>query len=930
MSQAEEHRSEKSAQQLRRAAHDARAVWEQFPGFSAQINISTDSQSHSGEIIVADDFTYELKIADVAIQPWVNSKLRSVISHRKPGEAREYAVRLADQDATHAAGRLVEHTDGSGVFRIEDDLIREVHRKSDSAWFEISTLETEVTSEGKHLPRSTSVTYRDPKTGDIESNLSNRFSWIKVGDFHLPAEAYTVEVANGGERSVRKITFTDHRLTAAKVQLSERSALHKPLPNGLTSFGAAVLENYLYVFSGHDGDAHGFGRDQLSDHFRRIQFDDPSADWEELAKHEPAQSTALLTDGTYLYRIGGLTFRNSGSDMTTNFESTDHFSRYDVQKNEWTELAPLPEPRSSLDAALIGRSIYVAGGWNLQGESSSDAPWHEDILRFNLDEPEKGWQSLPGPGYITRAAAVAEHDGKLALIGGIQQRGITRKVSFYDPEANSWTEGPELPQDSGAAGFANSAFALNGHLYTSGGSGVLYRLSDDGESWQIEDRLLFPRMFLRLLPTSDDRLLAVGGTASFGGRMGAVESIRVGQGSQDPKLVQWSVPFDGQVKQSQTLALAGGVLYAMGGNATREPHNFAKESFVDEAFAFHIPNQTVEKLPNLPHPLQSGAAVAQSQTSEHRRIHVLGGLGFDEGKFGSLDQVFSLDPESKTWTTAPVSLPSARGMFTAITHDDAIWAFGGSDAGGGRGLASNVLHWWGDETPIAPLKDITLPTPRRSFGGAAIGDEFFLVGGLTAETGIAETVDVFHLKDRTWRQIAAPHKARVFPSVTADGDKLYLFGGFSQVDGHFAPEPSLEVYDAEQDRWRVVADELPGISPSMAMFSFSGRLLFYGIDREVDGQANFAIYDPEPLAQPSTPEDSGRGRRGGESLRSAQALMRKDVDKDGKLSAEELGSRLGSLLETGDADQDGLLTQDELEAALKQQEEKEPEAADED
>ena len=131
------------------------------------------------------------------------------------------------------------------------------------------------------------------------------------------------------------------------------------------------MGEYLYVFSGHSGDAHGFGKDLLVDHFRRIRFDDPTAQWEELAMHEPAQSTALVTDNEHIYRIGGLSFLNSRQDEPTNFNSTDHFARYDVKQNKWTELAPLPSPRSSLDAAILGRSIYVAGGWNLQGESSS-------------------------------------------------------------------------------------------------------------------------------------------------------------------------------------------------------------------------------------------------------------------------------------------------------------------------------------------------------------------------------------------------------------------------------------------------------------------------------------------------------------------------------------------------------------------------------
>lgn len=911
--------SEPTAASLRQAAHDAREVWHNFPGFTANIVVSDDSERYEGTIRVGKDFEYVLDIAEEAKKPWLKSKLRSVIAHREPSASPEqYDVSFQDEAAEHVAGRLIAENDGSGVFRIQDGQIKEVIRRNESSWFEITTLENFTTPAGKVLPQTTSVTFRDPDTGNIQSNLSNYFAWKQVGDFYLPDHCYTVKTGGKGERSVRKLEFS-----AFQLHLGEPSTvkLHRPLPESLTSFGAAVLGDYLYVFSGHDGDAHGFGKDVLADHFRRIKFDDPNAQWEELATQEPAQSTALVTDGTYIYRIGGLTFLNKG-DEETNFKSTTHFTRYDAQKNEWTDLAPLPEPRSSLDAAVLGRHIYVAGGWDLQGESSNDAPWHDDILRFDLDHPEKGWESLPGPGYLTRAVSVAAHDGKFYLFGGIQQRGITRKVSAFDPKSQSWSACPELKADSSAAGFATSSFATGGHLYVTGGSGILYRLSDDGTDWEVETRLMFPRMFLRLLPVSDDRFLAVGGTSMLGGRLAAVESVQVQSESAGPHVVRWSLPFDGKAKQSQTLVLDGTNLYALGGNASRKPHDFTKETILNEAYVYDIANQTGERLPDMPHALQSGSAVRHAQTSEHKQLLVLGGLGMPDQEFGSLAKVLSFNPESKVWTTVNSSLPSPRGMLNAVSYDDAVWCFGGSEAGKGKGLNANILHWWGDETSIAPLPEVDLPHPRRSFGGAQIGDEYFLVGGL-GQSEIVETVDVFHMKDRTWRTIAAPHKHRVFPSLASDGKRLYLFGGFSNVDGHFSPESSLEVYNPEANRWTILAEELPGIDSSMAMFNFGGRLLFYGIDREVNGQANFVLFDPNPRETPAAAEGlnfSGR-RRGSEAEANAKAMLRKDTNKDGKLSAAELGDRLGSLLKSGDQDNDGLLTREELISALKKQEE---------
>ena len=699
--------------------------------------------------------------------------------------------------------------------------------------------------------------------------------------------------------------------------------LHRPLREPLTSFGAAVVGDYLYVFSGHDGSAVGFGRDALSDHFRRIKFDDPNAKWEELSRHEPAQSTALVSDGKYLYRIGGLTFLNTTKEKT-NFKSTTHFARYDIASGEWTNLAPLPKGRSSLDAAVVGRSVFVAGGWNLQGASSRSAEWHDDIIRFDLDNPKKGWQSIKGPGYITRAFSAASHKGKFYILGGIQRRGFSRKVSIYDPKTGAWSQGPELKADSRTAGFATSAFEVAGKLYYTGSSGVVYRLTDDGKSWQLVERLLFPRMFLRLLPTKSNRLLAVGGTGSGFGRMSVVESLPVSRKATGPKVARWSVKFGGRAKHSQIVVLNGNTLYAIGGNGSRGPHDFSKEAFVKECFAFDLTSQQVKRLADLPQPLQSGAGSLVAHNSEHQSIAVIGGLAFDEKKegLGGLNSILLYDAKSNGWTRSDVTLPKQRAMFHGATYDDAVWLFAGSSVGKGRKLAETVLFWWGDESDVRPLPNIAIPTPRRSFGGAKVGKEYFVVGGL-AKKGIAKTVDVFDFEKRSWRQIAAPKVARIFPSLAATKDKLYLFGGFTRAKGHFAPAKSLEEYDLKTKKWRTVAESVPGVPPSMKMLGLNGeRLLFYGIDRKVAGKANFVLVDPQPQADPGVVAAMSFSRRragGGRAKLDAKALMRRDRNLDGRLSAGELGKRLASFAKKADVNGDGFVTYKEAVAALSKQ-----------
>lgn len=914
-----------------RTAHDSRATWHNFPGFSAEVVIQTDGVSHSGSILVTDDFNYELSISEKAIQPWVSSKLRSVIGHRRPSEEPP-AVELSDEQESSEFGVYVTRTDGNGTLRIEDGVIREVHRKSDSRWFEITNIELFDAGDNKVLPATTSVTYRDPKTGDITSNKTNRFEWSEVGGFFLPKSCLTVETSSAGKRQTRELTFTDHKLTKPEGKtLVSTSKLHKPLPESLTSFGAAVVGDYLYVFSGHSGDAHGFGQDLLVDHFRRIKFDDPSAEWEELAMHESAQSTALVTDGEYIYRVGGLSFINVDGEDEAIFNSTDHFARYDIDKDEWTDLASLPTPRSSLDAAVVGRTIYAVGGWDLQGKDGSrDAPWHDTMHALDLDNPDAGWRELDGPGYKLRAISVAAHDGKLYALGGISPHGFLRKTSVYDPAEDQWSTGPEMVGDSPMTGFATSTFAVGGHLYSTGASGIVYRLSDDGSEWQVADRLLFPRMFLRLLPVDNDRLIALGGTGGMTGRTSVVETLKVDPNSTvGEKIVSWTVPYDGRAKHSQALVMDGTKLYAFGGNASWQPHDFSKDAFVKESFVFDVAKQTVERLPEMPHAIQSGAGVINKQTSEHKTIVVAGGMNFGETKYGSLDSIIEFDPEASKWNVADTKLPEPRAMASAVAHDDAIWVFGGSDAGDGHGLCDSILHWWGDTTDIAPLPEVSTPHPRRSFGGAAIGNEYFMIGGLGDGMSIESTVDVFNMEDRTWRTAASPAASRVFPMVAVDGKKIYLFGGFSSVDGHFTECETLEVYDSETDKWSTLAESIEGVDASMRLFNMAGRLLFFGIDRDNDKQAKFVLYDPNPTAQPqqvAAMSFGGRRRGGSEATKNAKMLMRKDTDKDGKLSVDELGKRMADFAKAADTDGDTLVSFTEAEAKMKADEAAEKEA----
>jgi hypothetical protein len=133
-----------------------------------------------------------------------------------------------------------------------------------------------------------------------------------------------------------------------------------PLPETITSFGAATSDGWLYAFGGHKGQRHDYSIEMVSGSFERLRLSDGRA-WETLPSAAPGQGVALVAHGHYLYRIGGMAARNH-EGAKQDLYSLALVQRFDVRRQHWEDIAPLPLPRSSHDAAVIGNKIYVAGG----------------------------------------------------------------------------------------------------------------------------------------------------------------------------------------------------------------------------------------------------------------------------------------------------------------------------------------------------------------------------------------------------------------------------------------------------------------------------------------------------------------------------------------------------------------------------------------
>ena len=281
------------------------------------------------------------------------------------------------------------------------------------------------------------------------------------------------------------------------------------MPEAAASFGAAVLDGWLYVYGGHVAPAHEYHREAVSGRFSRIRLDGTSG-WEPLPSGRGLQGMNLAVHAGAIYRVGGMEPRN-GKGESSDIRSVAECARYVPASGEWETVVPMPGPRSSHDVVVLGDRLFVVGGWDL-GEAGP--VWSDHMLVLDLSSKDAGWQRIPQP-FKRRALMAAAHQGSIYVVGGFGEQGqVVRNVSVYDPSSGNWSEAPELTGE-GSVGFSPAVGAYQGRLFASVSDGRLLRLNAAGSAWEaigqatgrVAHRLAF----------QGGRVIVIGGSA--GGKM---------------------------------------------------------------------------------------------------------------------------------------------------------------------------------------------------------------------------------------------------------------------------------------------------------------------------------------------------------------------------------------------------------------------------
>ncbi|MCG8417377.1 MAG: hypothetical protein MJE77_05470 [Proteobacteria bacterium] len=615
------------------------------------------------------------------------------------------------------------------------------------------------------------------------------------------------------------------------------------LPQAITSFGAAEHGGWLYILGGYFGEPHAYSKEGQSGALYRLNLARASG-WEQLPGIEPLQSVALTAHGDALIRVGGMRAQNR-SDQPENLQSVTEVARFRPSIGRWAAMPSLPEGRSSHDAVALGNTLYVLGGWQLV--DGDEKKWHSTGLALNLDDPSSQWEAFDVP-FERRALAVAAVGDHLVAIGGMSSDGEpSRRVDIYDVKAKSWSRGPDYP----ASPFGIGAVGTDEYAYASGGDGTVYRLSVGNGRWEMVKKLRFPRFFHRLVRTSQNEIVVVGGILGMSSksRVRHVERVSVGPGSTTPRITRWTLTAPGPAKNRQGIFLRGNTLYVFGGNNSLEQHDFESDNFLTHAHKLHLGMLKWEPMKPYPVPRQT----MQTVVSQRSDVGIsVGGFGHDGKAARTHAESYLYDFDGDIWTPRSGALPVPRSQFGLTRHGGELWVFGGLDYDPSRADSDHFRHLKpvlvakaGDAS--APFIDsgVELPQPRRAFGGALLDGRYYLIGGMRDGFQLVDACDVFEFATKTWHTIPAPRRTRLSPQLVALGGKLYLAGGSARFDGgKLRPDRSIEVYDPASKKWSVLVDELPILTKHMRMLAFHGKLLIYTAHTESD-EIHLLLVDPE-------------------------------------------------------------------------------------
>jgi hypothetical protein len=268
----------------------------------------------------------------------------------------------------------------------------------------------------------------------------------------------------------------------------------------------------------------------------------PYAPWGMATAADPGTGTVYAFGGT-----GPLFINNTGQTVLADAYALN------PANGDWTRLPGMPHARTDAQAAFIGGKVYLAGGFDNDGNGVPSLDVYNPATRQ--------WSAGAAPPHSYAAAAAAVLNGKMYIVGGCDQGngqcGETT-VQVYDAATDTWSTAAPYPipvSDQSCGAIAGKLYCAGGWSLTqSTSAGYVY---DPGSnSWH--PILSMPAdVYNAAYAVADGELLISGGAVDDG-------TVVTNQGfGYDPAAGTWS-PLPNAPELTYLAAGACG-FYAIGG-----------------------------------------------------------------------------------------------------------------------------------------------------------------------------------------------------------------------------------------------------------------------------------------------------------------------------------------------------------------------------
>jgi len=205
-----------SARELFKTAYENRYTWdENFPGYSADVQLKQGDEVYTGKIRINHDLSVEVTgIEDEKVQESIYTQLRDIVTHRKRSQFEQSHGKnefsLGNLDESGAVEILVKGDAMGSNYKVRGTEICQVSRVMGRMAFVIDTHASLNTGKG-YVASSYDAVFRNPQTNEVTKVLKFQDFYEKVGNYYVMTKQI-VEDYHQQERITTEFNFSNIKL----------------------------------------------------------------------------------------------------------------------------------------------------------------------------------------------------------------------------------------------------------------------------------------------------------------------------------------------------------------------------------------------------------------------------------------------------------------------------------------------------------------------------------------------------------------------------------------------------------------------------------------------------------------------------------------------------------------------------------------------